>query len=137
MISIILTCIIFISSFVNGNLFDFLQNFGGQQGGHQQQFHEGQYVNPQDYENAKLNTRCRNYLCEDTGICVKEPKFCPCPYPSSQLRCFLPDGKYLCISKPADDSGKYDDPTTNFKVDAKDDNVRDCGWVSRAYRGLV
>jgi hypothetical protein len=34
-------------------------------------------------------------------------------------------------------AANYDDPRTNWKVDAKDDNIRDCGWVSRAWRGMV
>ncbi|KAK6204784.1 long chronological lifespan protein 2 [Scheffersomyces amazonensis] len=135
MITILTTFLIFIS-FANANLFNFFNNFGGQDGGHNNQ--EGQVQTPEEYENGKLNTRCNRYLCEDTGICVDAPKFCPCPYPSSQLRCFLPDGRYLCISKPSGNhDGKYDDPNSNWKVDAKDNNIRDCGWVSRAWRGLV
>jgi hypothetical protein len=125
---------LFISlSVVSANFSDFFNNnFGGQEK------QEGVVKSPLDYENAMLNARCDKYLCTDTGLCVDAPKFCPCPYPSSQLRCFLPDGKYLCISKPAGEiSSKYNDPATNWKVDAKDDDVRDCGWVARAWRGTV
>lgn len=90
--------------------------------------------NPLEYEKAVLNAQCGGYICPGTNICVDAPKFCPCAFPSSQLRCFLPDGRHICISKPAGDfGGAYDDPATNWKVDAKDDDVRDCGWVSRKW----
>ena len=128
-----LVTLLLLITLTSANLFDFINHqFGG---GSQ---HAQGVKNPQDYENLMLNTQCNKYLCPDTGICVDAPKFCPCPYPSSQLRCFLPDGRYVCISKPAGEgiSEKYDDPKTNFKIDAKDDNRRDCGWVSRAWRGL-
>ncbi|ABN67558.1 predicted protein [Scheffersomyces stipitis CBS 6054] len=133
MIRVISLFLVFVS-LASANIFDFLNNnFAGR--GQQQ---GGQVQTPEQYENAILNTNCGKYVCPDTGMCVEAPKFCPCPYPSSQLRCFLPDGRYLCISKPAGDiSAKYDDPKSNWKVDAKDDNIRDCGWVSRAWRGLV
>ena len=132
MLSNIIITILFSLSIVSANLFNFFNNFNqGQQQQHVQ--------TPQEYESAMLNSRCGKYLCPDTGICVDAPKFCPCPYPSSQLRCFLPDGRYLCISKPAGDgiSDKYKDPKTNWKVDAKNDNIRDCGWVNRAWLGKV
>ncbi|RCK62367.1 Long chronological lifespan protein 2 [Candida viswanathii] len=126
----------FLVSLASANLFDFLNNFNHGGGGRQQQ--QG-VRNPQEYENRILTSQCNQYLCPDTGLCVESPKFCPCPYPSSQIRCFLPDGRYLCISKPAGEgiSDKYNDPKTNWKIDAKDDNIRDCGWVNRAWRGLV
>ncbi|KAI5962574.1 LCL2 [Candida pseudojiufengensis] len=121
-------------SLVSANLFDFINN---QFGGNNQRQNQG-VKNPQEYESMMLNQKCDHYLCPDTGICVQAPKFCPCPYPSSQLRCFLPDGKYICISKPAGEgiSDRYNDINTNFKIDAKDDNIRDCGWVNRAWRGF-
>lgn len=105
---------------------------------HQQQRQpEGRNSNPLEYENHILQTNCNRYLCPDTLICVDAPKFCPCKYPSSQLRCFLPDGRHLCISKPSGESigEKYDDPQNNWKIDAKDDNVRDCGWLNRVWNG--
>lgn len=109
------------------SFFDFIQN----------QFHNANQPRQSNFEVDKLNIGCNQYLCADTLQCVEEPKLCPCPFPSSQLRCFLPNGNYLCISKPAGDiASKYDDPTTNWKVDAKDDDVRDCGWVSRKYKGI-
>lgn len=109
------------------NLFDFIQN----------QFHHGSQANREsNFEIDTLNQNCNKYLCQDTLQCVDEPKLCPCPFPSSQLRCFLPNGNYICISKPAD-SDEYNDPQNNWRVDAKDDNIRDCGWVSRAYKGLI
>ncbi|ODV80129.1 long chronological lifespan protein 2 [Suhomyces tanzawaensis NRRL Y-17324] len=117
---------------VSANFFNLFNNFG--HGGNR----EGRAQNPEEHENAMLNGNCGRYLCPDTGICVDAPKFCPCPFPSSQLRCFLPDGRYLCISKPAGEiAANYDDAATNWKVDAKDDNVRDCGWVNRAWKGEV
>lgn len=46
------------------------------------------------------------------------------------MRCPLPNGNFICISKPAGDfGGKYDDPEKNFKVDANSNDIRDCGWV--------
>lgn len=115
------------------SLFDFIQNHF-----HEDPQNEAKRKSPLEYENNFLNTPCDGYLCPDTKICVEASKFCPCPYPSSQLRCFLPDGQYICISKPAGDiSMKYDDPKTNWKVDAKDDNIRDCGWVNRAWKNLL
>lgn len=121
---------VFLLAVCHASLFDFIQNqFGG---GSQAQ------RSPEGYENEVLNANCDKYLCPGTSLCVDAPKFCPCPYPSSQLRCFLPDGRYLCISKPAGDAAaNYDDPRNNWKVDAKDDSIRDCGWVSRAWKGIV
>lgn len=116
---------------------DFFQNHFKQQ--QQQQQHQGIHRSPEDFENVNLNARCDRFLCPDTGICVDTPKSCPCPFPLSQLRCVLPNGNYLCISKPAGDEfyHDYENPATNWKMDAKNDNVRDCGWVSRAYLGKV
>lgn len=111
---------------VEGSLFDFIQN---------------QFNNPKQpgtsFEREKLDSNCNEYICPDTGVCVKEAKYCPCPYPLSQLRCFLPNGNYICISKPAGGDLNYNDPQTNWKVDAKDDDIRDCGWVSRYYKGQI
>lgn len=110
---------------VSANFFDFLQN----------QFHNTheQRVN---FEQQILDTDCSKYLCPGTMECVSGPNDCSCPFPSSQLRCVLPNGDHLCISKPAGDLGSaYDEPSSNWKVDAKDDNVRDCGWVKRAWAG--
>ncbi|CAH6721401.1 long chronological lifespan protein 2 [[Candida] jaroonii] len=108
---------------VKANIFDFFQS----------QF-TGQKQQPESAEIEKLNLNCDSYLCPDTNTCVESPSHCPCPFPSSQLRCFLPNGNYLCISKP---NGNGYDGQDNWKVDAKDDNIRDCGWVSRAYKGLI
>ncbi|EGW34091.1 uncharacterized protein SPAPADRAFT_59512 [Spathaspora passalidarum NRRL Y-27907] len=115
-------------------MFDFFNfNQGGGGGGGQQA------RSPQDNENVLLNTRCEKYLCPDTGVCAKSPRFCPCPFPSSQLKCPLPNGNYICVSKPAGEeiADKYSDPNTNWKIDAKNNDIRDCGWVNRAYKGLV
>lgn len=127
-----LIVITFAIALASANIFDFLNNFNT--GGRQQQ-NQGVRT-PQEYESVVLNSQCDKYLCPDTGLCVEAPKFCPCPYPSSQIRCFLPDGRFVCISKPAGEgiSEKYNDPKTNWKIDAKDDNIRDCGWVNRAWR---
>lgn len=110
------------------SLFDFLQN----------QFHQATQPGSADFEAEILNSNCNQYLCPDSLECVEEPKLCPCSFPSSQLRCFLPNGNFICISKPAGDvAGNYNDPSNNWKVDAKDDNIRDCGWVSRKYKGII
>lgn len=112
---------------VQGGLFDFLQNQFQQQPEFQQ-----------NYEVERLNSDCGGYICPESLVCVNDARNCPCPYPSSQLRCVLPNGQHVCISKPAGEvSGLYDDPQSNWKVDAKDDNVRDCGWVNRYYKGLI
>lgn len=132
MIHILITLLLSLT-LVSADFFNFFNQ--GQQQQHQP---DGRLDTPQEFEEASLNTRCERYLCTDTGICVDGPQHCPCPYPSSQLRCVLPKGKFICISKPAGEiSSKYDDSASNWKVDAGDDNVRDCGWVKRAYKGLV
>lgn len=105
------------------NLFDFLHNQNQQQ------------PQRESLEQQIFASGCANYLCPDTLECEASPQKCPCLFPSSQLRCVLPNGEYLCISKPAGAfDGKYDDPKLNWKVDAKDDNVRDCGWITRTYK---
>lgn len=110
----------------SANLFDFIQN----------QFHHQQPEGGNSFEQQVLESKCAKYLCPNTMECVSSPKDCSCPFPSSQLRCILPNGEPLCISKPAGDfGGVYDDLKSNWKADAKDDNVRDCGWVSRAWLG--
>ncbi|CAH2354371.1 long chronological lifespan protein 2 [[Candida] railenensis] len=120
----------FLVGLANASIFDFFQN----------QFHTGgqQEQQPEDFEQKILNSQCSNYICPDTSACVSSPNDCPCAFPNSQLRCVLPDAKYMCISKPAGEvSYHYDDPNSNMDVDLQDDNVRDCGWVKRAYAGLV
>ncbi|EGV66868.1 hypothetical protein CANTEDRAFT_112373 [Yamadazyma tenuis ATCC 10573] len=113
---------------VQANFFDFVQN----------QFHTNNQGAPAPagtFEMGVLNSNCKDYLCPETQTCVQGPRSCPCPFPSSQLRCVLPDGNYICISKPAGDfSVRYKDPQTNWKIDANDDTIRDCGWVNRHYR---
>lgn len=118
---------------VHANFFNFFGGFNQQE----QHVPDGRLDTPEQFEEAMLNTRCQRYLCADTGICVDNPEQCPCPYPSSQLRCPLPNGKFLCISKPAGEISSNYDGSDNWKVDAKDNNVRDCGWVNRAYNGLI
>lgn len=107
-------------------IFDF--NRGGQQQQQQQQ--------QASYEDVVLNNACSKYLCPDTLACVSGPEECPCPFPKSQLRCTLPDGQYICISKPATHDSKlngiYDDPIKGPK--AKNKGLRDCGWVENAYK---
>lgn len=103
----------------------------------QDQF-QHQENNRVSYEQRVLDTQCDGYVCPSTLECVTRPQDCPCPYPSSQMRCILPNGQPLCISKPTgDQAGKYDDAAKNFKLDAKDDSVRDCGWVKRAWEGKI
>ncbi|SGZ49823.1 CIC11C00000002772 [Sungouiella intermedia] len=109
---------------VSANLFDFFQN----------QFNQQKQDSAVDIEQKILESKCSKYLCPGTLECVTGPKDCSCPFPSSQMRCILPNGEPLCISKPAGDfDGKYDDPNNNWKVDAKKDDIRDCGWVKRAW----
>lgn len=102
--------------------YGFRVNFGQQQ----QQQQEAR-----SYEDTVLDNPCANYLCEDTLACVKSAKDCPCPFPKSQLKCKLPNNKYICISKPASHDPKvneiYDDPVKGPK--AKIAGFRDCGWV--------
>ncbi|KAF7581233.1 hypothetical protein FOB63_003870 [Clavispora lusitaniae] len=113
---------------VSASIFNFMHD----QYQHQEPRHEV------SFEQRVLESNCDKYLCPGTLECVARPQDCPCPYPSSQMRCVLPNGDPLCISKPTGDyNGKYDDPAKNWKVDAKDDNVRDCGWVKRAWEGRV
>lgn len=108
----------------SANIFDFIQN----------QFHHQQPDT--NFEQQVLGSKCTKYLCPSTLECVSGPHDCSCPFPSSQLRCILPNGEPFCISKPAGDfDGAYDDPEKNWKVDAKKDDVRDCGWVKRAWLG--
>ncbi len=63
---------------------------------------------------------------------------CPCPFPASELKCLLPDNKnYICISKPANaETNIYDDPIKGPKVTGGD-NIRDCGWVTKAFKGQI
>lgn len=112
-----------LSATVSANFFDFFQNQQPQQ-------------QPQSFEERALLSDCGKYLCPDTLACVDAPNQCPCPFSSSQLRCVLPNNDYICISRPAGDyGGKYDDTSSNWKVDAKDDAIRDCGWAIRAWKG--
>ena len=94
---------------------------------------------PKSYEEQTLESECLEYLCPDTLTCVPTPDDCPCPLPRFQLRCILPDGHYVCISKPATNDKKlsalYDDPVKGPGVQAP--GMRDCGWVLKAYQGLV
>lgn len=116
-----------LANIVSASIFDFFQN----------QFHHGS-EEPASYEQKVLDNQCEKYLCPDTLECVSSPKKCPCPFPSSQMRCPLPNGNFICISKPAGDfGGKYDDPEKNFKVDANSNDIRDCGWVKRAWNGKL
>lgn len=102
----------------------------------QEQHHE-----EQPYEQQVLNSDCKEYVCPGTKQCVKTPIDCDCPFPSSQLKCVLPNKKnYVCISKPAIiDNDKlqqvYDDPVAGPKAHNK--GVRDCGWVTDAWNGKV
>ncbi|KAG4301939.1 hypothetical protein PCANB_002037 [Pneumocystis canis] len=40
----------------------------------------------------------QEYLCSDTLQCVNRPENCPCPFPTSQRRCLLGNGNYVCVS---------------------------------------
>ncbi|SCU90230.1 LADA_0F02652g1_1 [Lachancea dasiensis] len=116
-----------LASAVSGFFFDF------NHGTHQQQAQNP----PVEYEDQFLNNACTDYLCPDTLACVKSAGDCPCPFPKSQLRCVLPDGQYMCISKPATQDAAlnavYDDPAKGPK--AKYKGLRDCGWVEAAFKG--
>ncbi|SCU86213.1 LANO_0C07118g1_1 [Lachancea nothofagi CBS 11611] len=119
-------------SAVSAFFFDFNQ-------GNQQQQQQHQQNPPVSYEDQVLNNACADYLCPDTLACVKSAQDCPCPFPKSQLRCPLPDGQYLCISKPATHdvnlNALYDDPLKGPKTRSK--GLRDCGWVEKAYKGTL
>lgn len=123
--SIVLIFALFIFGSTGVNAFF---NFGH----HQQQQQQQQ----QSYEDQVLNNPCDGYLCPDTLTCVAQQKDCPCPFLKSQLKCVLPDNKFVCISKPATHNEKfraiYDDPVKGPK--AKNKGFRDCGWVSDAYK---
>ncbi|CEP63235.1 Lcl2p LALA0_S07e05534g [Lachancea lanzarotensis] len=110
----------------------FFFDFGGQQQHQQQQQHP-----PISYEDQVLNSDCGEYLCPDTLACVKRAEDCPCPFPRSQLRCALPEGQYICISKPATQdetlNALYDDPAKGPRTRSK--GLRDCGWVENAFKG--
>ncbi|OEJ90995.1 Long chronological lifespan protein 2 [Hanseniaspora osmophila] len=113
-------------------------DFGGFQQRQQQQ--QQQHQQQVSYEDSVLNSQCDGYLCPVTRECVKEKIDCPCEFPKSQLKCILPDKKnYICISKPATSNAKlanlYDDPVQGPQQRIK--NMRDCGWVEDAYKGLV
>ena len=123
---LILLCL---SSSVSGFFFDFNQR--GQQ--------ESQQQPSIPYEERVLNNECPEFLCPDTLACVKSAQDCPCPFPKSQLRCTLPDGQYVCISKPATHdaglNGIYDNPEKGPK--ARNKGLRDCGWVENVYKGIL
>lgn len=124
----------FIAALCNASIFDFVNQAFGGHGHHHQQQQQPQF----NMEHEVLNSNCPKYLCKDTLACVDGPNQCPCPFPSSQLRCVLPDGAFICISKPAGDiSLQYSDPNTNYMIDAQNDDVRDCGWVKRAFSGQM
>lgn len=119
-------CMLALLGLATANLFDFLQN----------QYNNNQGDSGPSFEEQVLLSSCAKYVCPDTNTCVAGPKDCPCPFPSLLLRCVLPNGEYVCISRPTGEfEGKYDDPKKNWKVDAKSDDVRDCGWVKRAWEG--
>ncbi|QLG74530.1 hypothetical protein HG535_0G04130 [Zygotorulaspora mrakii] len=114
--------------------FGFLFNFNPNQQQQQQQ----QQAQP-SFEDIYLNNECNGYLCPDTMQCVSQPKDCPCPFPKSQLKCTLPNDRYICISKPATHDAAlneiYDDETRGST--AKKEEARDCGWVLDAYMDKV
>lgn len=86
---------------------------------------------PNSFEDTVLYDPCPNYLCPDTLTCVKSAKDCPCPFPKSQMKCKLPNNKYICISKPASHDPKineiYDDLVEGPKANLP--GFRDCGWI--------
>lgn len=119
--------VLLLANAVSGFLFNFNPN------------HQQEQQAPQSFEDRYLNAECSGYLCPDTLECVSHAKDCPCPFPGSQLKCILPNDRYICISKPATHDDKlnqiYDDPVKGPK--ARNKGVRDCSWVSDAYKGLV
>ncbi|CCK71281.1 Lcl2p KNAG_0G02230 [Huiozyma naganishii CBS 8797] len=114
----------------------FMFDFHHQQRQQQQQQQEQQ----RSYEDRVLDNECPNYLCPDTLQCVKEKKDCPCPFSKSQLKCELPNGDYLCISKPATHDQKlneqYDDSKKGPQFKAGN-GIRDCGWILDVYQGKI
>lgn len=113
------------------NAFQF--NFNGNPFGQQQQ--QQQQRRPGSFEEHVLDNPCPQYLCPDTQTCVSGPHMCPCPFPSSQLRCVLPNERVMCISKPASHDEElskiYDDPVKGPKAAVP--GLRDCGWLLKQY----
>lgn len=104
-----------------GDLFEqlFKQHSGGGGRGGQQPIPEDSNFVEQNYDHSD----CKDFLCKDTLKCVSKPVDCPCPFAASQLKCVLPDKKnYVCISAPAD---------------PKDEDARDCSFVTKAWKGNV
>lgn len=130
-VSLQIICISFALQSVSAFFFD---------GHHQQQQQQGH--NDQDamtYQQRFLDNGCPHYLCPETLACVKKESDCPCPFPNSQLKCQLPNGRRVCISKPATHDAAlndiYDDPVKGPMQ--RTDGLRDCGWVLDAYQGKV
>ncbi|KAG5440882.1 hypothetical protein PCK2_000037, partial [Pneumocystis canis] len=46
----------------------------------------------------KVQCSDEEYLCGDTLQCVARPENWPCPFPTSQRRCLLGNGNYVCVS---------------------------------------
>lgn len=127
-------------------------------------FQQEQHNNEQQvlsYEEQYFNVECDNYVCPYTKQCVTSPNDCDCPFPSSQLKCILPETEsnknpgFICISKPAiveefdnedEESGierkkelerLYDGVGKNAGALAKVEGIRDCGWVVDVYLGKI
>lgn len=88
---------------------------------------------PKDFFSEISNINCEGFFCKDTRECVNHPRECSCFFKYSQLKCVLPNNKYICISKPTNGKLNYDNLQNNYKLDANDANVRDCGWISRNF----
>lgn len=103
----------------------------------QQQHNQQQQNAKVSFEERFLNDKCSGYLCPDSEACVSTPNDCPCPFPSSQIRCSLPDGKHICISKPASHNPGINDiyDNSNTHDGISNEGVRDCGWVLKMATG--
>ncbi|ODQ64005.1 hypothetical protein NADFUDRAFT_52990 [Nadsonia fulvescens var. elongata DSM 6958] len=128
-----LTCPAFVSAQFGGIFDQILRNAQHQGGGGQ-----GRPSDFSGHETGFFNAPCNDYLCPDTLTCVKKPVECPCQFPSSEIKCILPDKKnYVCISKPSDGSSDiYDDPSKASNTNG-DGTIKDCAFVNLAWKGLV
>ncbi|CDO96278.1 unnamed protein product [Kluyveromyces dobzhanskii CBS 2104] len=106
-------------------------------GHHQQQQQQQQQRDGNSYQQRFFDINCPHYVCPGTLECVRKQSDCSCPYPNSQLKCNLPNGQAICISKPATHDARlsdiYDDPVKGPAQ--RTDGLRDCGWVLDVYEG--
>lgn len=105
----------------------------------QQQQQQQQQRDVGSYQQMFLDNDCPHYLCPQTLDCVRQKSYCACPFPNSQLKCNLPNGQVICISKPATHDPTlveiYDDPVMGPAQ--RTEGFRDCGWILDVYDGKI